>query len=105
MNSEQRLEELTRYLRGLSSTLNDHMLGDAADMLDELHAALYVASEELGSYEVEEADEAASQLAEDVTEHLAHPPSSSGYTPVLRGLPRGSTLLESSVRLWASQRR
>ena len=46
MNTEERVEQVTKYLRGLSATLADMMLEDAADLIDELHAATFVLAEE-----------------------------------------------------------
>jgi len=51
MNTEKRAEQLTEYLRGLSATLADPMLEDAADMIDELLAAVYVEAEKVAQHE------------------------------------------------------
>lgn len=54
MNTEKRAEQLTEYLRGLSATLADPMLEDAADLIDELLAAVYVEAEKVAQYEAPE---------------------------------------------------
>jgi hypothetical protein len=54
MNTEKRAEQLTEYLRGLSATLADPMLEDAADMIDELLAAVYVEAEKVAQHETPE---------------------------------------------------
>lgn len=59
MNTQERVDELTEYLRDLSEKMDNMMLGDAADLIEELNAALYVAYEELGPYQAEAEDEEA----------------------------------------------
>lgn len=54
MNSEKRAEQLTGYLRGMSATLSDPMLADAADLIDELLAAVYVEAEKVAQHEAPE---------------------------------------------------
>lgn len=49
MNTEARVEQVTGYLRGLSATLADMMLEDAADLIDELYAATFVLAADLNS--------------------------------------------------------
>ena len=48
---KDRLDLATEYLRGLAATLADHMLEDAADLLDEQAAQLFVLNESLAAYE------------------------------------------------------
>jgi hypothetical protein len=54
MTTEQRAEQLTEYLRGMSATLADPMLEDAADLIDELLAAVFVEAEKVAQYEAPE---------------------------------------------------
>jgi hypothetical protein len=51
MNTEKRADQMTTYLRGLSATLQDMMLEDAADLIDELMGTVYEAYEKLAVYE------------------------------------------------------
>jgi len=57
MNLDKRAEQLKEYLRGLSATLADPMLEDAADLIDELLAAVFVEAEKVAQYEAPEPKE------------------------------------------------
>ena len=52
--NKTRLDAATEYLRGLAATLSDPRLEDAADLLDEQAAQLFVVDEKLAAYEAPE---------------------------------------------------
>ena len=88
MTHDERIELLVPYLRGLSATMSDDYLGDAADLIEEL-AGVIVGYAQNGVPTSEE----------------VLPPSSSVSTPTLQPLPRVSTLNGSTQLLWANRPR
>jgi hypothetical protein len=51
MNTEERADQLTAYLRDLSAEQDDMMLEDAAALIDELMGTVAEAYEKLAAYE------------------------------------------------------
>ena len=79
MNTEERVEQVTNHLRQLAEEIDDKIVEDAADLIDELMAELFVVDEQLAA--------------------LTSPqPSSSESTPAQQRLRRGSSLDESGQR-------
>ena len=92
MTQDERIDLLVEYLRGLSATLSDDLLEDAASLIEELSGALYEECQR-GTVSEEEDSGAPHSPQRDTVNagsvsEIPRSPLNSDCTPQQRGQPR-----------------